>query len=101
MSKMTTTKGDAMDFPFWLIFSSGGNVRLTRTRPSLSRDERAMACNALIPKALFRSPELRATFTIDYDGAPNFDIDVQAASEALKQAIGVDIDLRVNAPEDI
>jgi hypothetical protein len=84
-----------IEYSFWLIFDSSGGVRLSRAQPDIKRDERAMACIAKLPRSLFKTPELKATITIGDPSTTGFTIDAQAASDALKAAIGVDIDLRI------
>ena len=75
-------------------------MRFSRSQPDIARGERGMACNATLPRSLFKTPELRASINIPDTGAPVLQIDTEAASEALKSAIGVDIDLRVVSGEE-
>lgn len=83
---------------FWLIFDSTGGVRLTRGQPDLSRNERGMSMSVKLPFALFQTPTLRATMTIDAPQPVVPPIDLTAAAEALKASLGVDIDVRINDP---
>lgn len=95
----TFDRGDHLEISLWLVLSRDGSVRCTRASPDLSRDERALSLTLKAPKALWAVPQLRATLTIE---APDPDvppIDLTAANAALKEALGVDIDLRVNGPE--
>lgn len=96
MSARTSTIRDkSITYGFWLIFDSAGGMRLARQRPNAGRAERAMFMEATLPRALFSTPDLRGTITVaDPLDAP-ISIDVAAASEALSQALGVDIDLKV------
>lgn len=88
-------RGDDMVYGFWLALRSNGDVKLTRKAPSLTRDERGMYVELTVPLAIFSTPSLRATINIvDTPGVPP-QIDVQAAESALREALGVDIDLRV------
>ena len=89
---------DNIKFDFWLTFNARGAVRVTKGQPDISRNERTMKMVATLPRALFVLPELRGTITIPPGGAEEFRVDVQAASEALKGVVGVDIDLRVFGP---
>jgi hypothetical protein len=99
MARYSTRRHDSIQYCFWLVFGDDGNLRMTRGEPDISRGERAMACTAELPLSLFSVPTLKATIGIS-EGVPSeFRIDVDAASDALRQAIGVDIDLRVVAPE--
>ncbi len=95
MGRYTTDTGKHLNFGFWLVFGVNGEMRLTRQRPAVTRTERAMAMEAMLPKALFHTPELRGQIVIaDPAGQPPL-IDVAAATEALRTALGVDIDLTV------
>lgn len=97
--RYSTIRGDEIQYSFWLVFDADGGMRFSRGEPSLDRGERGMACSAVLPRSLFRVPALKATIGIS-EGVPSeFRIDIDAASEALRQAIGVDIDLRVVGPE--
>lgn len=93
--KYSYNRGSFNEIAFWLIFDAWGSVRLTRGEPELGRGERGMSIVAKIPHALFNVPTLRAS--LDVSAAepllPTFDL--SAASAALKQAIGVDIDLQI------
>jgi hypothetical protein len=86
-------------FDFYLTFKANGSVRVTKGYPGqLSRDERAMRMNADIPRGLFTTPELRATIVVPEPQSEPIQIDIQAASAALRAVIGTDIDLRVVSP---
>jgi len=95
-TRYTIIRSDGLEYGFWLIFSMDGNVRMSRGEPSISRGERAMSCTAKLPKSLFKTPELKASIAIGEQIPDTFQIDVAAASEALKQAVGVDVDLRIS-----
>lgn len=91
---------DTIDYAFWLVFDADGGMRFSRGEPALGRGERSMACSAVLPRTLFRVPELKATIGVS-DAAPgSFTIDVEAAGAALRQVIGCDIDFRVQQPEE-
>lgn len=100
-ARFSQVYGPVFKYEFWLVFSSDGGMRLSRGQPgSLGRGERAMSCVANLPRSLFKTPELKAEITIPEGDAPaEFKIDVEAAGAALRQVVGVDIDLRVNGPE--
>lgn len=83
-------------FDFWLVFDSNGRVRQTVREPDISRTERKMHVSATLPKSLWSSPSLRATINVTEDNhEPKFTVDLQAAGDALRQSLGVDIDMRV------
>jgi hypothetical protein len=73
-------------YGFYLVFEEAGGVRLTRTEPHLDRAERAMFVQAKLPRTLWRTPSLRAS------------IDIEIAGDALRSALGVDVDLKVIEP---
>lgn len=101
MTQTTYQTGKTLKFPMWLVFSSNGDVRVTRREPrSLSRDERALYLEATLPMSLWETPVLRASLNVA-EAAPGAStrLDITAASEALKGALGVDIDLQVRGPE--
>jgi hypothetical protein len=91
---------DAWEVGFWLIFDASGGVRLTRGEPDLARDERGMSLTVNVPHALFRTPTLRATMTIDAPEPVVPTIDLTAAAEALKLSLGFDFDIRIQEPSD-
>ncbi|PZU63807.1 hypothetical protein [Sphingobium sp.] len=97
MSSSTYRTGDDLIFGFWLIFDKLGDVRMTRRPPSLARDERAVSMDARLPLALWDTPTLRAQLVVNADAAPTVNLEI--ATEALKSALGVDIDLQVKAQD--
>ncbi len=100
MSKQfSARRADHWEVSFWLIFDSAGGVRSTRGEPQLGRAERAMSMTVKVPHSLFNVPSLRATIDIQSVEPSVPPIDLTAAADALKGALGVDIDLRVNVPE--
>lgn len=94
MARDTYRIDDALHFGLWLIFNRNGDVRLTRRQPALDREERAVSMTAILPLALWSTPSLSATLKIDADAAPR--IDMQVAAQAIREALGIDVDLRVN-----
>lgn len=83
-------------FDFWLVFNSNGKIRQTVREPDVSRDERKMFVKAVLPKSLWSSPALRATINVTDDNhEPKFELDLTAAGDALRGALGVDIDMKV------
>jgi hypothetical protein len=101
MTQTTYRTGKVVKFPMWLIFSSNGDVRVTRREPrTLSRDERALFLEATLPLSLWETPVLRASLNVaEAEPGASARIDLTAASEALRGALGVDIDLQVREPE--
>lgn len=97
--KLSREKDGNLIIPLWLIFDRQGNVRMTRNEPDTGRAERAMKLTATVPVALFNTPTISATLTIDAPVNAPQQIDVTAAAEALKGALGCDIDVRIVAEE--
>lgn len=93
MARMTTERPDHLEFALWLIFDREGSVRLVRSNPALSRTERAVSLTAKMPKSLWETPSLRAELTVADNGQTT--VDIQAVAEAVRLAIGVDIDIIV------
>lgn len=87
-----------LTFDLWLVFDYFGKTRITKGEPDLGRNERAIFMRFTLPKSLFTIPTLRANVTVDDQGAPA--LDVKAIGEAVKLATGLDIDVRVHAPEE-
>lgn len=86
---------DHIEYAFWLTFDATGGVRMTRNPPAVGRGERAMSLLTKLPKSLFTTPTLSASIVLSDEGVGQMTIDVEAANAALKQALGVDIDLRI------
>lgn len=94
--RASVVRSQEIEYSFWLVFDDHGGMRFTRTEPGLDRNERAMSMRAVLPTSLFKTPTLSGSITVpDVEGGA-FKVDVRAASEALKGALGVDIDLRLN-----
>ena len=98
--KYSFNRGKHWDVQFWLVFDAWGGLRLTRGEPDLKQGERAMFMSAAIPHSLFRVPQLRGKIAVADQPTGPIEIDTQAAQEAFKAALGVDIDLRVIQPEE-
>lgn len=94
-SRVTSTE---VTFGFWLAFEEAGGVRLTRTEPHLDRAERAMYLQTTLPRSLWRRPTLRAEIKVQPGQDTSKTINLTVASEVLRSALGVDIDLKVNQP---
>lgn len=97
-SRHSSVRATEISYVFWLVFDAAGGMRFSRGEPPLKRGERAMSCSAVLPKALFQTPELKAKIAVNETIPPTLKIDVAAASEALKQVVGCDIELRVERP---
>jgi hypothetical protein len=100
MAKYSYDRGDHNEISFWLIFDRWGAVRVTRGEPDVSANERGMKMTAKLPHALFNRPQLRGTLTVQAPATEPINLDVTAAAEALKVALGVNIDLRIEPPTE-
>lgn len=96
MIRYTIRRADHLEYGFWLLFDEDGSVSMTRGEPTVSRGQRAMSASVALPLSLFKTPKLSATITVPDAGAAAFEIDVEAASAALKGVVGVDIDVVVH-----
>lgn len=100
MARNTYDRGKHFEFGLRLVFSHSGDVRMTRTPPSLAASERAMFLQANLPKALWHTPSLRATIDVKPDmNEPNIMLDLEAAADQMRSALGFDVELRVVPPE--
>lgn len=97
-ARQSLIRNDRIDYSFWLVFGDDGSMRFARTEPTATRGERKMKCSTTLPRSLFRTPELKATISVSDAGSHTFDIDVNAAADALRAIIGCDVDLRVESP---
>lgn len=88
---------------FWLTVGWDGknrpSVRVTANHPALARTERAINLRVNLPMALFTSPVITADINV---AAPEqaVQIDASAIAEAVKSAIGMDVDITVAHPEE-
>jgi hypothetical protein len=89
-------RGGCIEYGFWLTFDDKGGVKLTRGMPQVGRWERAVAMTAKLPKSLFSTPQLRAEISIpDYPANEPITLNIEAAANAFKAAIGVDCDISI------
>ena len=95
----TTIRADKIEYGFWLMFDADGSVSLTRNEPRTGRGQIAMSCVSTLPRDLFRKPTLTATIVVDPGAPAAFNVNVQAVGDALKNALGLDIDLQVRTTE--
>lgn len=93
--QFSARRGDHIEYPLWLIFDERGGARMARGRPTTGRYEKAIALTVTLPISVFKDPEYRVTLSVVDDRAPPAAIDIVAARDALKGALGVDIDLQV------
>lgn len=93
---------DTVHIDCWLTVDPGDarnwnrrpSIKVSAGEPALARGQRAINLKMDLPLALFETPAIIARIGIDAPTAP-VTIDRTAVAEALKQAIGVDIDLRI------
>lgn len=87
--------GEKLVFEFSLAFTADGDVRLTRGAPALDAGEREMRMAVTLPLSIFRRPQLHATINIADTPVKEPEIDVQAARDALRDAIGADVAIHI------
>lgn len=88
----------------WLTIGRGQggsdrpSVRVSAGYPNLARNERTINLKIALPLALFETPSLSASISVEH---PNqaVHIDATAIAEAVRSAIGMDVDITVNQPE--
>src|ERR1044072_8597923 len=91
----TQRTAQSLTYEFWLVFDINGNMRMTRNEPGTDRNERAMRLKATLPLSLWREPRLQGNITVtETPEGHRTEIDIRAAGDALKAALGVDIDLK-------
>lgn len=89
-----------LDFHLIITCPEKGNwnarpaVRVTAGAPALKRNERSINLKLNLPLALFETPSIVAKIDVSEAASP-VEIDAEAVSEAVRQAIGMDIDLQV------
>lgn len=93
---------------FWLTIGRGEvhagtggrpSVKATAGYPRLARNERAINLKMELPIALFEAPSLSASIKVD-SPAQAVTIDTETVAEAVRQAIGMDVDIQVNRGDD-
>jgi hypothetical protein len=94
---------DSISLDFHLIVSDGKtsnnpwgrpSVRITAGPPALKRNERAINLRMKLPAALFETPTIQATINVAAD-QPRIELNAEAISEAVRGAIGMDVELQV------
>lgn len=99
---------NCMVLDFWLTVGRSKNkgafnlypsVRVTAKYPNLSRNERAINLKMKLPLALFEAPSLTASIEVE---APQQVVNIEAGAiaEAVKSAIGMDVEITVNQSGD-
>lgn len=92
---------------FWLTIGRGTgspynrrpSVKATAAYPKLDRNERAINIKMKLPLALFELPSLTASINVD-SPAQAVTIDASTIAEAVRGAIGMDVDIIVNETPD-
>lgn len=90
---------------FWLTIGRGqGNsdrpsVKATAGYPSLARNERAINMKMELPIALFEAPSLSASITVE-SPAQAVTINAETVAEAVRQVIGMDVDIQISRGDE-
>lgn len=99
--QFSTVRDGRIEYALWLTFDRFGNVRMSRGEPRVGRHERSVSLMATLPMSLFDVPTLRGTLTVeDTSDGLGANLDILAAVDALKGALGVDIDLKVSQTKE-
>lgn len=91
---------DVHTFVFWLAFVPGSTPKLTKNEPYTGASSRAMQMKIILPTSLFKTPSLTATVNVSEEQAETFAIDATAVAEALQSAIGAEVSVIVNMPDE-
>jgi hypothetical protein len=100
MKPATSRTATHLTYTFWLTFDVQGGMKMSRGQPIVGRGERAMQCSATLPRTLFDIPTMRAQITITDPGEKALDFDLHATGDALRKALGVDVDLQIVQPPE-
>mgnify|MGYP001481585266 CR=1 FL=1 len=93
-----------LNLDFWLIVARGTNgsnrpsLRINADYPNLARNERAINLKVTLPVALFELPTLTAQINVEHPRQA-VTVDASAIAEAVRGAIGMDVDVSVVKPE--
>ena len=90
---------DAIEYAMWIVFKEDGSARMVRGMPSIDRGERAMSLSITVPKKIFRTPQLSARISIADPGEHTPQIDIEAASAALREVVGCDVEIAITTPK--
>lgn len=90
-----------MKLDFWLTIGRHDNgkpsVKVTAGYPALARNERALNLKMELPTALFETPSLSASIKVEHP-QQTITIDTSAVAEAVRQIVGMDVDICVVDP---
>ena len=82
---------------FITLLAGRPTVKVTAGYPALARNERAMNLKISLPLALFEAPSLTASIKVDHP-SQTIQIDTDAIAEAVRGAVGMDVDIQVVEP---
>lgn len=90
-----------MHLDFWMTIGRHDNgkpsVKVTAGYPALARAERAINLKMALPIALFETPSLSASIKVELPQQA-ITIDTSAVAEAMRQVVGMDVDISVVDP---
>jgi hypothetical protein len=84
---------DRVEYSAWLAITEDGDLTLTRGRPALSPKQRAVSLTLTVPRAIFKTPEIRVAIQVADPGEAA--IDIEAAAQTVAEAIAAGCDLKV------
>jgi hypothetical protein len=94
------TEPKFIEYDFWLTFDYNGTLkgpspRSTKNEPQTGRGERAVRCKARLPLSIFATPSITMVMDVPYRDAPDVVANVTAATDAFKQTLGFDVEMRI------
>lgn len=97
-------KPTMMVLDFWLTVARQPNgkpsVKVSAGYPALARNERTINLKMQLPLALFETPSLSASIVVEHP-TQAIVIDATAVAEAVRQVVGMDVDITVGQPGDV
>lgn len=87
----------------WLTVNSRGSARVTKSRPYLESNEISILLDVSLPDELFSKPRLEAKIDVPKEAIGQSVITTEVVDnvqEAIKSATGLDMVVRVIAPEE-
>lgn len=88
---------------FYLVVNSNGTVAAKKNRPNLNWNEVSIFVDLTLPQQLFQKPQLSAQIKVDESQVSPMEIDVETQNnirEAIEQAAGVEVVLRLENPDE-
>lgn len=92
---------ETLFFRGFLSLHPSEGMKLTVNEPrSVIGGSRVMAIEVAVPKTVFSTPTLSAKIAVEDAGAPEFNVDSVAISDALKAVVGAEVAVTVTRHEE-